>query len=308
VEKPLHQIETDHQLNKFSLFYNSMNTPAPLIRIGWLRALLFFGVSFVMNEAFFALAYLVLETIGVDTYALSEKPELLPFLIATILTQGIMIIALVWVFRRFIDDQSMHSLGFSIKGRIGEFAGGFMTGAIIIGTGFLILWQLDYIEIVRWQFQPWMMPGHFLLFTVVAIQEEVANRGYMLSNFLDSMPKVPALICSSIIFGVLHAFNPNLSEIGFFNIILGGVLMGLFYVYKRNLWFPIGVHLSWNFVQGPVLGFSISGQDLGKNTMIIQRYFEPEWMSGGSFGFEGSVVAGGLVILGILLIFILNRV
>ena len=283
-----------------------MKALSPLINIGWLRALLFVGINILANEAFFTLAYRILEELGVDTYTLSEDPSQLPILLLTIFLQGALVIGLVWLFRRFVDRGPMNTLGISIKGRLKDFGGGFLTGGLIMGIGFLILWGLGYLEVIRFQFQPGVLFGHSLLFLIVAIQEEVANRGYVLSNFLDSMPKYPALICSAIIFAVLHAFNPNLSEIGFINIILGGILMGLFYVYRRNLWFPIGLHLSWNFVQGPILGFPISGQSLGKTTMMIQRHVGPEWMSGGSFGFEGSVVACGLVIIAIFIL--LNRV
>ena len=272
---------------------------SPLIKTGWVRAILFFLIAAVFNQAFFALAFLVMENWEIDAYNLTSDSELLPVLLGMIFFQALLVIGLSWVFRRFIDNQSFESLGFSFAGRMKDLIAGFLLGAILMGLGFLILWRMGLLEITEVKFKPGFLFAHFLLFSMVAFQEEIANRGYILSNFLDSMPKYLALFCSAILFGVLHAFNPNLSDIGLANIVLGGILMGIYYVHHRNLWFPIGLHLSWNFVQGSVLGFAISGQGLDNSGWISHKVNGAEWLTGGNFGFEGSLLAVGLILVSI---------
>ena len=106
---------------------------------------------------------------------------------------------------------------------------------------------------------------------------------------MSSFNKYVALVLSSLLFAILHIFNPNTSAIGMINLFLAGILLGVSYIYTKNLWFPVALHFSWNFFQGPVFGFHVSGLDM--NAIIIQKPQEEQLFSGGTFGFEGSILA-----------------
>ena len=84
------------------------------------------------------------------------------------------------------------------------------------------------------------------------------------------------------------------------------VLLGLSYIYTRNLWFPIALHFSWNFFQGTVFGFNVSGID--SYSIIEQEAIHDNLLTGGKFGFEGSIVSVLLHLVFILVIYkVFNR-
>ena len=76
-----------------------------------------------------------------------------------------------------------------------------------------------------------------------------------------------------------------------------GVLLGAAYKWSGTLWLPIGIHWAWNFTQGNIFGFAVSGNGAGES--LIQATVEgPAWLTGGAFGAEASVIT---VIAGVLL-------
>ena len=105
---------------------------------------------------------------------------------------------------------------------------------------------------------------------------------------------------SSIIFAVMHGANPNINFLALVNLLLAGMLLGNYYIYKKNLWFPTGLHVTWNYFQGYILGFEISG--MGVDSIITQKLQGSDLLTGGSFGFEGSILCTFITILGIYFI------
>jgi len=101
-----------------------------------------------------------------------------------------------------------------------------------------------------------------------------------------SFDKYVALIISSLLFSLMHWFNPNIDLFGFIDLFLAGILLGISYVYTKNLWFPIALHFSWNLTQS-FLGFNVSGQDA--YSIIEFTIPENNLLNGGDFGFEGSI-------------------
>ena len=95
----------------------------------------------------------------------------------------------------------------------------------------------------------------------------------------------------------MHGANPNMDWFSFLNLFLAGILLGMSYVYTKNLWFPIALHFSWNFFQS-LFGFNVSGQDF--YSLIEFNIPEKNKLNGGDFGFEGSVFS---IIIQIILIF-----
>jgi len=126
------------------------------------------------------------------------------------------------------------------------------------------------------------------LFIIVAVMEELLMRGYILKNLMISYNKYVALIVSSVLFSLMHGFNPNIDLFALTNIFLAGILLGISYIHTKNLWFPIALHLSWNLFQ-TILGFNVSGQ---KTYSLIEfGITENNLLNGGEFGFEGSILS-----------------
>ncbi len=212
----------------------------------------------------------------------------------------IALIIIVYIFRKFIDKESIKSIGLSLRNRTTDIATGFIIALSIIGGGSLILYVLGYIDFSNIEFNFQTLALSFVLFILVSLTEEILMRGYILNNLLTSMNKYLALIISAAIFALLHSLNFNLSIIGIINLLLAGILLGSTYIFTKNLWFPISLHLFWNYFQGPIFGYSVSGQKI--ESLLTIKTIGKETINGGEFGFEGSILCTIITIVAILLI------
>ena len=130
-----------------------------------------------------------------------------------------------------------------------------------------------------------------------AFIEEIVFRGIVFRIVESALGTWIALILSSAIFGLLHLVNPHATLQGAVAIVFeAGVMLAAAYVLTRRLWLPIGIHAGWNFTQGGIFGVSVSGMPSGG--LLDGSLTGPEWLTGGVFGAEGSIVA---VVLGIAL-------
>lgn len=264
----------------------------------WARIILFF-VSFIIVSGIFQVVGLFaagMSVLDMDELRNMSTEKLL-------ITQFFGFLGLllnVFIFRKFIDRQSIMSLGFSFSKRCRDLLAGFSLAAVIMGVGFITLNALGYIKVVDFLFVAKSIFLGFILFIIVSLNEEIMVRGYILNNLLTTMNKFWALLLSSSIFALLHVFNSGLSTIGIINLLLAGILLGSTYIYTKNLWFPISLHLFWNFIQGPVLGYKVSGMNL--SSMISIETVGDNIYTGGKFGFEGSIVCTILMVISIVAI------
>lgn len=277
----------------------------PAIRRGWLRALLFLPAWGVAVLSFSALTLIepgVLSGWEVEAGRLVVSSLVVPQSLAFLGS-----LLAVFLFRRLIDGRSVRSLGLELARKGRHLAAGLVAGAAAIGIGFLILYASGSLAIVPGGGGPG--PGELAaaiaLFAMVALEEELVVRGYVLSNLCASMNRYAAVAVSSALFAAAHLFNLNLSAIGIVNIALAGALFGIYYVRFRNLWFPVGLHFTWNLFQGPVFGFGVSG--LPTASLISHEVSGPGWLTGGEFGLEGSVIATGLEVLLIGFVILLGK-
>lgn len=138
---------------------------------------------------------------------------------------------------------------------------------------------------------------------MAAAGEEIEMRGYVLQELMGKFSTPASVIVSSIIFTALHAgalMNSSMAFIGAANIFAASVLLSLAYLVTRSLWLPIGIHFGWNFAQGPLLGINVSGNDFAAGWHPVTMT-GPELMTGGKFGFEGSLLGLAGPLLGILM-------
>ena len=146
----------------------------------------------------------------------------------------------------------------------------------------------------------------FFAFLVVGVAEEIIFRGILFRWIDEKWGFVAALIVSSIIFGLLHIFQPEATLWSSFAIAVeAGLLLGAAYKYSGTLWLPIGIHWAWNFTQGNIFGFAVSGSDAG-DALIQASVSGPDILTGGAFGAEASVISL-LVGLALSLWFILRK-
>ena len=207
---------------------------------------------------------------------------------------------IIYTFRKFLDKRSISSMGFSFKNRTRDVVAGFLIAVILFIFGSFILVEIKAISLTYIEFDLSAFLLSLVLFTIVAFNEEILMRGYILNNLMGSTNKYLALLISAVIFSVLHGMNANISLLALVNLMLAGIILGSTYIFTKNLWFPISLHLFWNFFQGPVLGYSVSGMKI--SSIFKVTLTGSNTVNGGQFGFEGSLVCTVLLIIAISLI------
>ena len=279
-----------------------MITSAPRIKYGWLRAVLFFISFFIFIAVFDLIGIAIVSSISEysfeeyisDTKLLMENKMMLLMMVSQLFGT----LFTVWIFQKFINRESFTSIGLEFSEYKDDFVSGLLFGAGLIALGFGVLYIFNCLSIASIQFSLIDQLFYLSLFGVVSLNEEIAIRGYILQNLSSSFNKYIALVLSSLVFMIMHIGNPNMSAIPLFNLFLAGLLLGVYCIHKNNLWFPIGAHITWNYFQGPVLGFEVSGNDV--DSIFIQSLNGSELITGGEFGFEGSIILTVLMIIGIV--------
>jgi len=262
---------------------------------GWKR-ILFLVLPYIFIVGIFELIGALISGIDISNIETAKTPTqelvLLSFdFIGTFIV--------LWLFMKYVDNEKFTHLGFQIKNRLWDFIIGIGLGLIIMLLGYLLLFAIGEITFKGIDFNLFEFIYTILLFSLVSIAEEALTRGYILRNLMISFNKYFALILSSIIFSLMHIFNPNIDILAICVIFLSGILLGLSYIYTKNLWFPIGLHFSWNFFQNH-FGFNVSGKDL--YSLIEISLTDKNILNGGGFGFEGSILSIILTITFIILI------
>jgi membrane protease YdiL (CAAX protease family) len=219
----------------------------------------------------------------------------------------------VFLARRFLDRRPIASLGLKPNGQtILDLLAGIGIALVMMGIIFGIEAAAGWltIESFAWESESVVsvaaaMTGAFLLFILVAWQEELLFRGYRLQNIAEGINPIWGVILSSLWFGAGHSFNPHASVISFAGIFLAGIFLAYGYQRTGQLWLSIGLHIGWNFFEGVVFGFPVSGLDVYR--MIHVQINGSEFWTGGAFGPEAGLVLLPALLVGTGLVFIYTR-
>lgn len=133
--------------------------------------------------------------------------------------------------------------------------------------------------------------GSLALLAIPAASEEALLRGYPLQALTEAWGPVWGLAFTSLAFGALHLANPGVTMIGAGTTAAAGLFLGAVYLRTGSLWWSTAVHLGWNWGIGFLADLPVSGLELIDAPLIAGSVHGPAWLSGGSFGPEGSVVA-----------------
>lgn len=264
-------------------------------KMGWIRVLLLIFPYVIIVGIFQIIGYIIA--------GISFEEELQPtttqsfiITIATLLAT----LTVLYLFMRFVEKRKFKELGLKIKDRGFDLLAGIIIGLIVMATGFFLLVVLDEINVENFNLDLQEILLSIGVFMAVSISEELLCRGYIQRNLMYSFNNYIALIVSSLLFALAHSFNPNLSWIALAGLFGAGILLGLSYIYTKNLWFPISLHFSWNLFQA-YFGFNVSGQEF--YSIVEFNIAEENILNGGKFGFEASIFSLILQIALILLIF-----
>ena len=204
----------------------------------------------------------------------------------------------VYVVLKWIDKRPFGTLGLNFtKGWLKELSAGIGIGFGLLTLLFLVFWITGLVEVTAGAMNSTVaisMLGFLLLFILAGFLEELMLRGYAFQAFIEGSNKWIAAIILSLVFSIMHMFNPNFSAGGALNIFLAGILLSIVYVKTRSLWMPTGLHFAWNWTQGPLWGMNVSGMDI-KDSFLVSTPQGPELFSGGEFGAEGSLISAVVI-------------
>jgi membrane protease YdiL (CAAX protease family) len=270
------------------------------LRAGW-RILLFIVIFWPLSAIILVIKPLFGE--------ITKREYVEDFSIVIVLILAIATTIAVRIARRYLDKKSFQSLGLTLN-RQGwkDLFFGFALSGLMAGLFFLTMVTFGWIELTGFsfsvdtpvpfsiadvgQYMSVMSTGVlFIIFiecVLVGYWEELAFRGYLFQNMRDGMGLKLAIMSSCLIYGLIHATNPNATILSSAIIVFFGFLRLYGYLSTKMLWLSMGMHIGWNFFQGPIFGFAASGHQ--KATIIQVTHAGPNWLTGGEFGPEGSVV------------------
>ncbi|MCK4801363.1 MAG: CPBP family intramembrane metalloprotease [Anaerolineales bacterium] len=237
---------------------------------------------------------------------------------ATFLSSGVALTLSIWLSGRLLDRRNFANFGFQLNPDWWtDFGFGLALGAGLMGMIFLVELALGWISIsgiftTLNPETPFLIALLYplIIFLAVGFYEELLSRGYRLKNLAEGLsgkylkPRSAILLATMITainFGIMHASNPNANLASTLNISLAGLFLSTAYVLTGQLAIPIALHISWNFFQGNVFGFPVSGMSFRSATVIQVEQGGPDLWTGGAFGPEAGLLSTLIMILGILI-------
>ena len=244
-------------------------------------------ITYGLNMAFTGIFHLG------DSYNIAEHPleilaiEYLPLFIASMISLFIthtLIFKRAWPATGFV--RAWYSAG-TIRAAT--------LAVVILGLSFIGLYIVGYMAIEKIDFDATLFFGLLILFIVQSSFEEVVSRSFMIPSITSRSNVWVALFISSALFAVLHLFNDNITVLSTLNIFLAGALLGILYIRYESIWPAISFHAAWNFFQGSFFGFEVSGNEV--YSYLDTTETGPDLLTGGTFGFEGSIICTLLLII-----------
>ena len=188
-----------------------------------------------------------------------------------------------------------------------KFFSGFLKGSLIGLMLLICCTTLAYlngnVSFTLGQITTPLFFGYLVFYLFVSIFEELLFRSFPLRVFAERYPAAIAIVLSSFLFGVAHIGNDDFNWLAMLNITLAGIVFAIFILQKGNISWAIGLHFGWNFTQGTLLGYQVSGNE--SPGLLSAKPIGENYLSGGSFGIESSIFC--TVIMVIMIVFLLFR-
>ena len=220
----------------------------------------------------------------------------------------ILFLFIFWV--KVIEKNTLSSLGFVKRNWLKYLGWGIMFSLLqmgvialvyqVSGIGSFVLNELSLepLLFILGLFPFWLLQGG---------TEEVATRGWLLTRIAAKTNLPLAIAISSSLFGILHMGNAGVTFLSILNIILDGVLAGLLFIYTDSIWLVVAQHGTWNYVQGNLLGFQVSGTSADASIFSFTMGDGPDWLTGGAFGAEGSIITTLVLLVSLVIVYRLGE-
>jgi membrane protease YdiL (CAAX protease family) len=219
----------------------------------------------------------------------------------------------IYIARRFLDKRSFASLGLQVnKQALNDVLMGIAITFVMMGSIYFAEVAVGWLkfESFSWQTEPLInvisgILTFFVVFIFVGWNEELLSRGYHLQTLASGTNLFWGVIISSSVFGLAHLGNPNATWVSAAGIFFAGIFLAYGFVRTGQLWLSIGLHIGWNFFEGVIFGFPVSGLDIYR---LIHHHIQgPEIWTGGAFGPEAGLIVLPALGIGAVLIYFYTR-
>ena len=239
-------------------------------------------------------------SIDMDKYSalLQAQPEWL--MIYTLFAE-ILLIALYAGYCRLIEKRSFATMGFTKDHMFSQYVKGLLWAVVLFGGAYLLCVGTGAVHFEG--VSAGMIPGYIVLYFVgymiQGMAEEVICRGYLLVSLSRNHSVCYSVIISSGVFMAMHMSNDHVTLLSFINIFLCGLLFGLIFVERGNIWMVAALHAGWNFLQNNLFGMPVSGMAQGNSVFTTTFVDGRSLINGGAFGIEGGIAVTVVLALGI---------
>ena len=220
----------------------------------------------------------------------------------------ILLLFIFWV--KVIEKNSLSSLGFVKRNWLKYLVWGILMSLVQMGV-IALIYQVSGIGsfvLNELSLEPLLfILGLFPFWLLQGGTEEVATRGWLLTRIASRANLPLAIAISSSLFGFLHLGNAGVTFLSVLNIILDGFLAGLLFIYTDSIWLVVAQHGTWNYVQGNLLGFQVSGTGADASIFSFTMGSGPDWLTGGEFGAEGSIITTLVLLVSLVVVYLLGE-
>ena len=193
------------------------------------------------------------------------------------------------------------------KSALGEYAKGVVVSSVMIGAIValsLLGGGVRYVGLGRVgavEFAAVMLLG------VLNVREELLFRGWMMSQMRGYMSVWGAVVASSLLFGLSHAFNPNVTALALVNLSLLGAFWALCMLRSRSLWTVMAMHTFWNFAQSKIVGMAVSGSGHNSSSLVKFEGVGGGLWGTGAFGLEGNLATTIVIATALIVVVVADR-
>ena len=220
----------------------------------------------------------------------------------------ILFLFMFWV--KVIEKNALSSLGFVKRNWLKYLGWGILISLLQMGV-IALVYQVGGIgtfELNELSLEPILfILGLFPFWLLQGGTEEVATRGWLLTRIAARTNLPLAIGISSSLFGILHLGNSGVTFTSLLNIVLDGVLAALLFIYTDSIWLVVAQHGTWNYVQGNLLGFQVSGTGADASIFSFTMGSGPDWLTGGAFGAEGSIITTLVLLVSVVIVYRLGE-
>jgi uncharacterized protein len=266
----------------------------------------FFSLTIVRIIIGLVWMILALGLVQVATVLAARNPAAKQFLHDTYLPALVAIVIAIVAYRlfvRWIERRPAEELSFS--NTLPQLGAGVLLGAAMFGITALILWLINCLQIDgtnRWS----VLISAAIGSAIAGVTEEIFFRGIIFRITEKSLGTWLALVISALLFGAIHLLNKNANLFAGLAIVLeAGIFLAAAYVWSRSLWFVMGAHFAWNFVEGGIFGVAVSGNQ--SDGLLRGHMSGPALLSGGAFGAESSIIAISVCLIVAIVLLILAK-